>query len=300
MLRKSMSFFLVLVAVAALIILVGCEGDQGPEGAAGIQGPQGEPGPAVLNVVAVIKVSEDLKAYDMGHFAMNIYNAPSIPHVRFNNEVSAPDDAAMFEEGRLIYHEDFGLTGNDSAFLDISYTMLDGSQGHASSAISLPSQFFAADNVVPVDYGADAVVEWEMSAGADGFWVGVYCLITYTDSSGMPQFDFLKYDTIMAADDTTLTIPTSTLFPDMAEIMTLDFFGGGCSIRAVTGPWFPGEANNFTGDAMGIFVGATPVIPVTISLVADKSGQEQSYDYPVDLDRLFERRLQQLVSESIR
>ncbi len=298
MLRKLAVAMIILFALTVLMMIVGCEGDQGPEGAAGLQGPQGDPGPTELNIVAVIKVTEDLKAFDMGHFAMSIYNAPSIPHVRFNNEDLAPDDAAMFEEGRLSYKEVFGLVGNDSAFIDISYTMMDGNEGNASSAISLPTEFVAIDNNVVIGFGDDAEFEWEVSDGADAYWIGFSCFLFYTDTAGTAQYNSLEFDTVLAANDTTLQALTSTIFPDTTEVMQIDSFGGRCNIRAVTGPWLPGEYNNFTGDAFGIFVGTTDSRFIDIDIprkIPEKAVVGE--DIPsnkANIDELFNQRITEL------
>lgn len=271
MFHKVAFVFVMSLALFAMIMLLGCEGDQGPEGAVGPQGPQGNPGPTEINIMAIMEVSEDLKAFNMGEFAMSIYNAPSIPHVRLNNKDIMPDDMEMFDEGRLAYKEYFVLERDDSAFLDISYTMLDGLPGAASSDISLPTQFALIDPVKFILINEDPMAEWDMSQGADAYWIYYHFGFGYDDTAGVYQTIEVTGDTVMAADDTSLTVPASNIFPPLDEIGVIRSFIGYFDLRAVTGPWFPGEMNNFSGDAYGVFIGSTGNKHVDVHLTAEFS-----------------------------
>jgi hypothetical protein len=293
--------FIIVVSLAlfALNIFFGCEGDQGPEGAVGPQGPTGEPGPTEINIMAIMEVSEDIKAFDVGEFAMSIYNAPSIPHVRLNNKDIMPDDMGMFDEGRLVYKEYFGLVRDDSAFLDISYTKLDGSPGAASSDISLPAQFAVIDPVRFILVNEDPMAEWDMSQGADAYWVYYYFSFGYDDTAGVYQMIEVTCDTVMAADDTSLTVPASIIFPPLDEIGEIHSFVGSFDLRAVTGPWFPGEMNNFSGDAYGVFVGSTGNKHVDVHLTAEFSAPKieidgESHNAGLSVNELFNQRVGRL------
>lgn len=296
--------FVMSLALFAMIVFSGCEGDQGPEGAVGPQGPSGEAGPTEINIMAIMEVSEDLKAYNMGEFAMSIYSAPSIPHVRLNNKDIMPDEVEMFDEGRLAYKEYFGLVRDDSAFLDISYTKLDASPGAASSDISLPTQFAVIDPVKFILVNEDPMAEWDMSQGADAYWVYYYFSFGYDDTAGVFQAIEVAGDTVMAVGDTSLSVPASSIFPPLDEIGVIRSFIGYFDLRAVTGPWFPGEVSNFGGDAYGVFVGSTGNKHVDVHLTAEFSVPKieivgESLKAGFDVNELFSERVRRLCENRV-
>jgi hypothetical protein len=250
----------------ALVTVLGCVGDPGPEGPVGPQGPQGEEGGLDLNIVAVMHVYEQVKAFNRGQFAMSIYNVPSIPKVDLNDNRLFLEDDSFFDEGRLAYNDTIILERDDSAFLDITYTKRDSTSGTASSDISLPSEFFAAASNISIDVGNDVEAKWRVSNGANAYWVYTYFYFSYLDTTDVILDMTLEFDTVLAADDTTLLIPGSAIFPDTAEIASVTGFDGYFQIRAVTGPWLPGESNNFTGDAFGVFTAVTPEVNIDVDL----------------------------------
>jgi hypothetical protein len=294
----------VLIVLAAAAFW-GCEGDQGPEGPVGPQGPQGEPGSTDPSIVASIEVSEDNKAFNMGKFVMSIYNIPSIPHIRVNEKYIVPGDGIIFDSGNLEYSEYLSLDRDDSAFLDITYTKLDGSPGVASSDIPLPTQFAVINPAITISAIEDVTAEWSMSQGADAYWVYYRFGFDFFDTAGVRQKIETWVDIVMAPDDTTLVVPATTIFPNQDEIDIIAGFTGTIDIRAVTGPWLPGEANNFVGDAYGVFVGTTEnqhidvhlIVPPGINKIA-ASGEK--HNSQTDCGELFSRRLMELIRERYR
>jgi len=298
MFRKAAVILIGLITMAALAVLWGCSGDEGPAGPTGAQGPQGELGPAELNIIASFSVYEDDKVFDIGHFVASIHNSPSIPDLTLNSHNLFPDGEWLFGGWRLAYYNYVDLDRTDSAFLDISYIKLDGTDGAAASAISLPTDFSAIDNSIFIDVGDDTEAEWEMSAGANAYWVYTYFFFNYYDTTGEYHNNYLEYDTVLAADDTTLMILGSDIFPDPATVDYFTGFDGYFYVRAVTGPWLPGEANNFTGDAFGIFVGITDFVYIDVSIPRKTSekaivGEDIPYNQEY-VDELFNQRVTEL------
>lgn len=249
----------------------GCEGDQGPPGPTGPAGQQGIPGPAILNIIATMEIHDDTAGSTWSTFNMNVYNAPSIPRVRLNDVTVMPVDDWMSEGGVLTYSRSIIPADYDSAILDITYTRLGGLIGAASSRISLPSLFSVIDSAVTVTVGDDVTAEWETSEGAEGFWVYRSFTFEYVDTNAAERVIEIMSDTVLAEDDTALVVSASEIFPDPAEIDSVIYFSGRVSIRAVTGPWLPGEVDNISGDAFGVFVGATEARHILVSLTGARA-----------------------------
>ncbi len=264
--KTILSKMLICALVIIVILLNGCEGDQGPAGPTGQMGPQGVPGPILLNIIATMAINDDTLGGVWAVFNMNVYNAPSIPHVTLNDTTVMPADDWMFEGGSLRYSRSMIPFEDDSAFLDVAYTRLDDQAGSATSEISVPSCFIVVDSVVTVTVNDDITVEWETSEGADAFWVYEDFVFEYIDTGGVEQVIAILGDTILSADDTALVVAASEIFPDPGELDSTVYFAGRFAVKAVTGPWFPGEANNFVGDAFGIFVGATEARHIRVDL----------------------------------
>ena len=283
------------ILVLAAVAFWGCEGDQGPEGPAGIQGPAG---PTELNVVAVYSIfTEPDKAFNKGYFVMSVYNAPSIPKVILDEMSLRPDGEWMFGGGRLAYYSYHDLERTDSSFLNLTWTKMTGATGSASAKISLPSEFYPVDNNIYVLIGDDVEAEWDRSPGAGAYWIYSYFYFDFYDSTDTRRMMYLELDTVLAGNDTTLLVSGSDIFPDLANINGIAGFDGYFYVRAVSGPWLPGEADNFTGDAFGVFVAATDPIFIDVDLAPTKSSLEIEDKPVIDrsrIDELFNRRVAEL------
>lgn len=297
--EKRISILIGILALAAMLAVWGCEGDQGPEGPAG---PQGPAGPSELNAVAILTVfNGPQKAFDYGHLTMNLYNVPSMPSVQFNDSLLMPDEEALHIEGRLQYSGSYYLNGDDSASLNIAYTKLDGTSGAGSSKISLPTEFAPVDEAITVPYGDDFEAEWSMSEGADAYWIYGFFGIIYDDTSDVRDTIILEFDTVLVVNDTTLTVPAAAFLPDITEVNAILAFAGVLYIKAVTGPWMPGEANNFTGDVFGIFTGVTDGVWIDYDLlVVVKSQDDINREVEIDksrIDETFNARIVRILQE---
>jgi len=298
---RTCSWGLVVLLLGA-VAMTGCEGDQGPVGATGVQGPQGDPLLLKLSVVASISVFPVVKADVGANFAMSIYNAPSIPSVRLNDTLIVFSGEALYEDGRLAYYGDFAVNDTNMAVLNIAYTKEDGTAGAASSSISLPGQFANLTPTVAVPINGDFEGVWGLSEGADAYWIYEHWYMLYTDTGGIARVIETYDETVQAGNDSTLYVAWSTLFPDTTTIETISSFYGNIWIRAVTGPWLAGQANNFTGDATGLFVGSTPSRYIDVSLADVKLEMTgpavgtSAYDSKI-ADERFEQRLQEMARQ---
>jgi hypothetical protein len=255
------------VVLLGAVALIGCEGDQGPVGATGPTGATGAPGQQLLNIVASIAVAPIFKAEVGATFAMSVYNAPSIPHVSLNDTIITFEADQLYEEGRLMFYDIRTMNDTDLAVLNIAYTREDGSAGAASSTISLPGQFSVYTPSESMSPGGEFLGIWSPSAGADAYWIYEHWYMAYTDTGGVDRVIDTYNETVQAGNDSTYYVAWSTHFPDTSEVSTIASFYGNIFIRAVTGPWLPGEANNVTGDAMGVFVGSTASRFMDVGLV---------------------------------
>jgi len=280
-----------LAALLTAVVFWGCEGDPGPIGPQGNQGPAG---PVDLNIQAILKVTGlDAKAIQQGSFAMSVYNAASIPRVTLNDSIILPDEGWFTEGGRLAYSRDLGMIDMTSATLHLSFTKRDGTSGSASSVIPLPNEFFAVENPVSIPVGNDVEAVWTRSQGAEAYWIYFRYVFDYNDTSGSALEKVFELDTVLAADDTTITIAGNRVYPDTANISTIDFDGGDFFVTPVTGPWLPGEANNIAGAAFGFFVGVGDIIDIgvnaTPSVKTESSDKTSSDD--IEMKALLDRRI---------
>jgi hypothetical protein len=206
----------------------------------------------------------------------------------------------MFSGGRLTYSGSFGIAGVDSAHLGISYTMQDSSIGVASSTIRIPGYFEFTDTAQSIVWGDDYEFEWEGSEGATGYWANFASRLSYVDTAGVIIYNQLDYDTILAIGDTSLLAQTSSLFPDSSEFESLSSFYATFTVRGISGPWFEGEANNITGDAFGLFVGASGQRIRRISLAGPAPSPPVSAMPSRESDQMFEQKLLELYQGSLK
>jgi len=290
MFGKRIGILFGILTLMAILAFWGCEGDQGPEGPAG---PQGPAGPTELNVVGVYSVFDGtVKAFNTGYFVLSVYNAPSIPKVTLDEMNLTPDGEWMFGGGRLAYYSYHEMERTDSSSLNMTWVKMDGTTGSASSDISLPDEFYPIDNNIDVLVGDDAEAEWDMSIGANAYWVYYYFYFDFYDSLGVRDTLYLEADTVLA--DTVLTISGTAIFPDPANVSGIAGFDGDIYVRAVSGPWLPGEADNISGDAFGVFVGATDPIYIDVDLAPTKSWgdiEEKDVIDPARVNELFDQRV---------
>lgn len=321
--RKTSTYTLAILAILILLVVTGCDreqgsggadslqgplgapnsnqdtGPQGPAGDKGDQGPLGDPGETYagkLNVMAVLTISSTGYA----DLIASIYDAPTIPRVTLNDENVMPDYSWMFDGGRLAFDHTIRSEGLDSVRLDIEYTKKDSTTGTATSAIGVPVSPTVVTDTVNILWGENAQVVWHKSDTADAYWVAFSSVLSYKSAAGTTKLNYLSIDTVLAPNDTTFLVPTSEIFPDSSDVQSIYYFISSLSLRTVTGPWFPGETNNFNGDAFGIFVGLTDPQAIDINLVDSLPAPAPSYhpdnyevdiDAMIDTDELLERRL---------
>ena len=89
------------------------------------------------------------------------------------------------------------------------------------------------------------------------------------------------------------------IFPSLDEIGVIRSFIGYFDLRAVTGPWFPGEVSNFSGDAYGVFVGSTGNKHVDVHLTAEFSAPKieivgEGFKAGLGVNEMFGKRVRRL------
>ncbi|MBU1707482.1 hypothetical protein KKB28_06165 [bacterium] len=235
------SIVLLLLVVAALMILTGCEGPEGP---------QGQPGPAPIYIVGYIESpgmrNETYRA------RVEIYGNPGIPTVEINSIPLIRQNPNYFS------HYEFPISAGDSAKLLVTFTKLDGTLGNAWANIMMPGPF---DFAIPdssndsIQFGDSVIVQWFSSEGADVYSFDFRSMFHYRDTSGIYQYLVYDFDTVFA--DTLITFPPSLLFPDTAEIDSMLYGYGNIILYAKTGPVNDYDMGNVHGDGIGFLTGMT-------------------------------------------
>ena len=225
-----------------LLLVIGCEGEQGPQGPAGtspiyIVGAVGTPGlPWSVDAVYVMVSISD-----------------QIPSVQINN-IQIP--YKPYQLPPVFSLPQFPINVGEEARLVVTYTKLDGSQGIAQATTVMPGSF-AITSPAPDSFliaiGDSLTVQWNASSGADAYFVSFSFNYHYHDFSGDNHSFWYYNDTLVAS--TEITYPSINLFPDLPNIDTVEFSEGSVSIWAVSGPAFPVDWDNVTGDGIGVFNG---------------------------------------------
>jgi hypothetical protein len=267
-LRKPIGHILAVFLIPMLISFGGCnetstpadiagpQGEQGPTGDTGLQGDPGADRSTDLNLIATVELS--LNNPSLFDFRATVYNASSLPDLSINDLAVDPEEYWLWDGGRLAYKRNsMSVPDSDSANIIVEYTKLDNTVGSATAAVRLAGPFNILDDTLWIEWGDDATITWEHSDGADAYWVAWYNAIKYQDTAGINHTSYVRFDTLMSAGDSTLVLSTGGAFPSLEDSIVIAYFYGYVWVRAVTGPWLPGQVSNVIGDCTGTFVGST-------------------------------------------
>lgn len=305
MLNIPRVLLLLIMILVALLIAVGCDkesgtdeitgphGEQGPQGDTGLAGPDGEARSTDINVFATVELGPT--AGDVwADFRASVYNASNIPNLRVNDRAFEPDNSWFWDGGRLAYRQSVYVPNADSILLEIEYTRLDSTIGTGTASVKMAGEFSSLNDTLYVGWGEDVEMGWESSPGADAYWLGLYFIANYRDSSGTNTFNYEFFDTLLSVEDTVMMLLTSGVFPDSSEFMSITNIYGYGWIRALTGPWLPGDVSNFSGDANGVFVGSMLANSVYIKYAAPASVPVTAVEPTEEIERLFEKRIREI------
>jgi hypothetical protein len=227
--------------IVMILILSGCEGPQGPTGPAGTQ---------PLWIEGYIVIPD--QALPEGSVYTTVLNCPVIPSVRVN-------DLLVAFSGHGFHTYDFPIEPGQPVELAITYIKPDNSQGFAGASIVLPGRFEITshnpDSSVSLPKDSSLVVAWSASEHATSY--KIYCSISYRygDFADSIRYEYFSIDTLIS--ETSLTIPAERIFPNFAEMDTLEHGSGSLNIYAISGPVHEGNAGNVMGDGTGFFNGWT-------------------------------------------
>jgi len=188
---------------------------------------------------------------------VNIANCPSIPAVSVNGVLfenfGIPDGTFEFVQ------DDVPIYMGDSFRIEVDYTKMDGAPCYAWCDHCLPGDFELIspppDSVVELELYEDLTFEWGSSEGADRYYLDFHYRIYYHDLAGDLHTKYFYLDTVM--QDLSLTISAGDLYPDEAEVDSIDFYQGSGLIYSGNGPHDIGDMSNVEGDAYGFFTGYT-------------------------------------------
>jgi hypothetical protein len=124
--------------------------------------------------------------------------------------------------------------------------------GEAFSRVLMPGNFeltAPATNYIH-DLESTLVITWRPSAGAQWYWVDLYCDFEFLDSNGV--WDDFSFDLDTVVHDTILAVPPGRVFP--SEVMELVEGDGSALVVAAYGPEIePGDLGNIRGAGFGFF-----------------------------------------------
>ena len=237
----------VTVVIIALIAIMGCKCSDGPEGPAGPEGP---------TAIFVTGYIYDYDTYSAGY--VRISAIPNVPSVDIS------DNALILERTSYYnclsyYNYELPLIQGDEAQLTIDYTKINGTSGTAGSNITLPGEFeytsHEPDSTIILSLGDSLEVEWAASSDANGYYIYMSLYYRYLDTLGAYHYVSVGLDT--AITDTGIFFPSSRIFPNQNEIDTITWVDSysGIHVYAISGPLFPGDDGNITGDGIGRFNG---------------------------------------------
>jgi len=274
--NKFLAKVAIILTIFCLIFLPGCEGDQGEVGPAGPTGPpgdQGEEGPTYINIAGIL--------FEGSQGALSITNAPSIPKVKINEQVIPFSEQWLFGGARLGYRIDSLSSDVDSFFLEVDYTMADGSPGQARAAVINPGMINlisppAGSYDVGLGEGIDLV--WNSAVG-DGYLVVIEGEMNYYDTLGASSSFAIFYDTLLS--DTTFSVSGSMIFPDTANISSINFYECYVYVMTLSGVWRGPAVNNISGEGQGIFsvIGMGQSIDVNLVLAGPAISPPPDHDF---------------------
>ncbi|MFO7675059.1 MAG: hypothetical protein R6X12_01900 [bacterium] len=124
--------------------------------------------------------------------------------------------------------------------------------GEAFSRVTMPGSFEVTAPRADYIHGLDSTlaVTWKSSAGAQWYWLDLYCDFEFVDSLGDWDDFTLEFDTFVR--DTFVVLPPRRVFPrEVAELVEGD---GSALVVAGYGPEIgPGDIGNVRGAGFGFF-----------------------------------------------
>ncbi len=235
---QSIEALTVLMLVISLGLIAGCTGPEGPAGPAG-----GSP------VYVTGTLSWPGRVDSTGVVRVEVIGVSGIAAV-YVNDIEIP-----FFAYSTYYLEDFPISPGDSARLWVEHTKQDGGSGVSQANVRLPTDLVITSHDTSgtdtIPYGVDLTVTWTSSAGADAYSVNVSCNCAYRDTANVDQTFHYHLRDVFA--DTSITFPSTDIFPDTAQMDTMYGWSGNLYFESFDGPWQPGETGNVTGDGIGTF-----------------------------------------------
>lgn len=250
-------FIVAIVLILGLSIVAGCEGDQGPQGSqgpTGPTGPQGDPGETVPFITGTISAPRHTVNWDEVYGTADVYvvKTPSLPTVTVNSYTV--DLNLQYPDGKLNYHSgDLPIAGGNAAVVTVGYTKADQSSAQAQANITVPGDFAITGDSAKVSPTDTVRMDWSPSSGADGYFVMLRVFVAYVDTSNTNYGLTFEMDTVVT--DTTFIQPAEVFFPDLNTVAGFISYDAQMDISAVSGPLYPGDAGNVTGDGYGFVYG---------------------------------------------
>lgn len=241
--RVNFIFALAILAIG----LASCQADRGPAG---------PPGPSSIHLSG--SIARDWYGAPITA-QIQVFESPSIPSAAINGLVCTLSNNGQYG------HFDFELSDSsfqagDSFHIEVQYQDPASGPALAYADVILPGSFEITSHdsdLAQIPFGADLVLEWNASAGADCYFVDIYFHYSFWDTLGLYRSFWLETDTLIA--DTTITFDAERIFPQAGLFGELNpsLSNGWIDLRAESGPWQAGDQANVHGDGNGIIRGRT-------------------------------------------
>ena len=230
-------FIIFVILLTIIFIFIGCEGPVGP------QGPQGPAGTSEVWIHGSIYANSTYNPY--GKSYISVYNTTTIPQVTLNSM-------------EYIYDGDFSLefaplSPGENAHITVDGINLDGDSIHSYSDIIVPGpiDFYneSSNDTIYITLGEDALFIWNNANNSKIYELYIYIYYYYEDTSGLYTSYSFNMDTMLT--DTSFTITSNTICPNIGEISEIINTSGYCWVSASNGPLYTGDTSNVYGDGAG-------------------------------------------------
>ena len=250
---------IIMLAIATLFAITGCENFEGPQGPEGLS-------PISVDGYVQVQCDDDSAGY------FRIYTSLPLPDsVVYLNDLEIPFSPGGRSVFDYCYSESLlPVACGDSVKMEFYFDDLEGRTNHVWYETIMPGYFEIdapeSDSLI-YTVGEDLTVSWSPSSHSDGYEVHLYMNIAPADTSEYYYCSFSYHDEFYP--DTTLTLTAEEIGFDPAEVNPSDWYNSYLYIIAYNGPSQEGDLSNVNGSAYGFIRAYSEAEPVFIVPVVE-------------------------------